>query len=227
MTWYPQVKARTPQMVAEFEVKALSGVNGRSNRHLAITPDGKIIVLCTSNGTVAYSIESKQKLYGLDFPRTSTYSFCNDPPLMAVGRYDQKADFSIRDLSTGRQVCTIPLGAAVTKAAFSPDGSLVYVGLRSKVLRAYRVSDGKPAQEIITPIAPVAIPPTGNRFVGFMFDSPGGVQGSTVLADFDDGHSLAVLNAAGNINNDGYFSPDARAFIFGRDRDVADDDAQH
>ena len=120
---------------------------------------------------MAYSIESKQKLYGLDFPRASTYSFCNDPPLMAVGRYDQKSDFSIRDLSTGRQVCTIPLDAAVTKAAFSPDGSLVYIGLRSKLLRAYRVSDGKPAQEIITQIAPVAIPPTGNRFVGFMFDS--------------------------------------------------------
>ena len=72
-----------------------------------------------------------------------------------------------------------------------------------------------------TPIAPIAIPSTGTRFLGFDFDSNRGTQGSLVLADLENGRSLQVLNPACSISIVGYIGPDARTFLFEKNRDSA------
>ena len=212
----------TLSVTAELELKEFSGISGHLNRRFVISPDGQTIALCTTAGkTAGYSVDGKQQLFELKFPRSSTYSICQTPPLLGVGRYNQADDFTIWNLQTGQKVFAIPINGAVTQSAFSPDGKLVYVGTRSGVIHAYQVSDGRPAPEIKTPIAPIAIPSVGSRFLGFDFDSNRGTQGSLVLADLENGRSLQVLNPASSINIVGYISPDARTFLFEKNRDSA------
>ena len=212
----------TLPVTAELELKDFSGISGHLNRRFVISPNGQTIVFCTSAGkTAGYSVDGNQQLFELSFPRNSTYSICQNPPLLGVGRYNQADDFTVWNLQTGQRVCAIPIDGAVTQSAFSPDGSLVYVGTRSDVLHVYQISDGRLVREIKTPIAPIAIPSSGNRFLGFDFDSSRGTQGSLVLADLDSGRSLQVLNAASSINIVGYISSDARTFLFEQNRDSA------
>ena len=94
----------TLPMTAELELTEFAGISGHLNRHLVISPNGQTIALCTSAGmTVGYSVDGKQQLFKLSFPRNSTYSICQNPLLLGVGRYNQAGDFTIWNLETGQR----------------------------------------------------------------------------------------------------------------------------
>jgi serine/threonine protein kinase/WD40 repeat protein len=209
-------------LVGELDFKVLGGIHGDTNKQIVLTPDGNTVACVARGKFVGYRVDIGTKQYELELDHRGTFATCQDPPLFGVGRYDQPDDFVIWDIQDGKEISRFKLDAPIWNAAFSPNGRLVFVGLKSNLLRSYRVSDGQLVSEIRTAIAPKAIPPFGTRFLGFLPNGTTGKLGSMVLADLEDGHVLEVLNQAAHVLDAGYCTNDAGAFVYAIDRTDAE-----
>jgi WD40 repeat protein len=207
------------RLAGEVGLKDFFGLSGRSNRELVITPDAKVIAFADSAGLICgYRIADGSRIYKMK-ATAPNYAVCPDPPLLGVHRFrgarprdaDYNSDYRVWDLQSGKLVVSIPLSEPTNRSAFSPDGKTLYISDGSK-LAQYRTIEGKLLREVDSPVAPVSISPTGDRFLGFVPDAL--PLGSIVLADLTDGRSLDVLNPAVHILNHGDFSPDGRTFAF-------------
>ena len=215
-------ESRVLPLVGELDFKELGGIHGVTNRQIVLSPDGNTVA-CGAKGKFAgYRVDNGAKKYELELDNRSTFATCQDPPLFGAGRYDQPDDFIIWDIQDGKEISRFKLDAPIRSAAFSPNGKLVFIGLKSNLLRSYRVSDGQLVSEIRTAVAPKAIPPVGTRFLGFLPNGATGTLGSMVLADLEDGHVLEVLNHAAHVLDAGYCSDDAGAFVYAIDRSDAE-----
>jgi WD40 repeat protein/ribosomal protein S27E len=209
----PQGSSREARLVSEFELKDFFGRPGRTNRILSLTPDGSVVAFVDSAGRFAgYRAIDGQKLFTQIHKGATTTTTLNDPPRLGVGDSRGASSYRVWDLATGKSAGEIPLDGAVRASAFAPDGKSVYVGLVSKTLKQYRVSDGALLAEIHTAVSPIAISPNGNRFIGFVADTE--TVGSMVLADLSNGHTLEVINPAANIINRAFFSNDGKSFAY-------------
>jgi WD40 repeat protein len=209
----PDRRAATPQ--ASFALDGFDGVNGRLNREFVITPDGNTIAFTAADGgVVGYRISDGARRYTFD--AGDTFATHSPTGLFAGGRTDREDDFRIHDLRDGRLVNGWKLDAAVTKSVFAPDGTAIFIGLSSGILRQYRVADGRLISELATPLAPFAISHRGDRFVGRSEDnaSPAAAgtaawaPGSLVVADLTTGRSVATLAPTAHILNRAAFGPD-------------------
>ncbi|HEY2828339.1 MAG TPA: WD40 repeat domain-containing protein, partial [Pirellulales bacterium] len=215
-------ESRVLPLVGELDFKELGGIHGLTNRQIVLSPDGNTVA-CGAKGKFAgYRVDNGAKKYELELDNRSTFATCQDPPLFGAGRYDQPDDFIIWDIQDGKEISRFKLDAPIMSAAFSPNGKLVFIGLKSNLLRSYRVSDGQLVSEIRTAVAPKAIPPVGTKFLGFLPNGTTGTLGSMVLADLEDGHVLEVLNHAAHVLDAGYCSDDAGAFVYTIDRSDAE-----
>jgi serine/threonine protein kinase/WD40 repeat protein len=215
-------ESRALPLVGELDFKELGGIHGLTNRQIVLSPDGNTVA-CGAKGKFAgYRVDNGAKKYELELDNRSTFATCQDPPLFGAGRYDQPDDFIIWDIQDGKEISRVKLDAPIASAAFSPAGKLVLIGLKSNLLRSYRVSDGQLVSEIRTAVAPKAIAPVGTRFLGFLPNGATGTVGSMVLADLQDGHVLEVLNHAAHVLDAGYCSDDAGAFVYAIDRTDAE-----
>ena len=214
-------ESRVLPLVGELDFKELGGIHGDTNKQIVLSPDGNTVA-CVAKGKFAgYRVDNGAKKYELKLDNRSTFATCQDPPLFGAGRYDQPDDFVIWDIQDGKEISRFKLDAPIMNAAFSPNGKLVFIGLKSNLLRSYRVRDGQLVSEIRTAVVPKAIPPVGTRFLGFLPNGTTGKVGSMVLADLEDGHVLEVLNPAAHVLDAGYCSDDAGAFVYTIDRSDA------
>ena len=209
-------------LVGELDFKELGGIHGDTNKQIVLTPDGNTVACVARGKLVGYRVDIGAKKYELELHNRGTFATCQVPPLFGAGRYDQPDDFVISNIQDGKELSRFKLDAPIWNAAFSPNGKLVFIGLKSNLLRSYRVSDGQLASEIRTAIAPKAIPPFGTRFLGFLPNGTTGKLGSMVLADLEDGHVLEVLNQAAHVLDAGYCTDDAGAFVYAIDRSHAE-----
>ncbi len=215
-------ESRVLPLVGELDFKELGGIHGLTNRQIVLSPDGNTVA-CGAKGRLAgYRIDNGAKKYELELDNRSTFATCQDPPLFGAGRYDQPGDFIIWDIHDGKEISHFKLDAPIMSAAFSPDGKLIFIGLKSNLLRSYRVRDGQLQSEIRTAVAPKAISPVGTRFLGFLPNGATGTLGSMVVADLEDGHVLEVLNHAAHVLDAGYCTDDAGAFVYAIDRSDAE-----
>jgi serine/threonine protein kinase/WD40 repeat protein len=213
---------RVLPLVGELDFKELGGIHGLTNRQIVLTPDGNTVA-CGAKGKFAgYRVDNGAKKYEIELDNRTTFATCQDTPLFGAGRYDQPDDYIIWDIQDGKEISRFKLDAPITSAAFAPNGKLVFVGLKSNLLRSYRVSDGQLVSEIRTSVAPKAISPVGTRFLGFLPNGATGKLGSMVLADLEDGHVLEVLNHAAHVLDAGYCSDDSGAFVYAIDRSDAE-----
>jgi len=224
---YESVPAKNKQsgalpLVGELDFKELGGIHGDTNKQIVLSPDGNTVACAARGKFVGYRVDNGAKKYELELNSRGTFAACQDPPLFGAGRYDQPDDFVIWDIQDGKEISRFKLDAPIWNAAFSPNGKLVYIGLKSNLLRSYRVSDGQLVSEIRTTIAPKAILPFGTRFLGFLPNGTTGKLGSMVLADLEDGHVLEVLNQAAHVLDAGYCTDDAGAFVYAIDRSDAE-----
>jgi len=209
-------------LVGELDFKELGGIHGDTNKQIVLTPDGNTVACGAKGKFAAYRVDNGAKKYELKLDNRSAFATCQDPPLFGAGRYDQPDVFVIWDIQDGKEISRFKLDAPIWNAAFSPNGKLVFIGLKSNLLRSYRVSDGQLVSEIRTTIAPKAILPFGTRFLGFLPNGTTGKLGSMVLADLEDGHVLEVLNQAAHVLDAGYCTDDAGAFVYAIDRSDAE-----
>jgi WD40 repeat protein len=208
-----------PHVLNQFELKAFFGAPGRTNRGLWLSPDGNVLAFFDSRGVLAgYSADNGQQLYRQNLGPASSVTASNDSKHFAIGNFAKPTSFKILDLATGKTICTFALDAPLVRSAFSSDGSSVYTGLASKIVRQYRVRDGTLLTEFNSPAAPIAVSPMGNRYLGFVPDAP--TVGSLVLADLRTGRILETINPNSHVNNASFFSPDGKSFASVVDRDV-------
>lgn len=215
-------EARLLPVVAELDFKELSGIHGDTNKQIVLSPDGNTVACGAKGRFVGYRVDNGAKKYELELNNRSIFAICQDPPLFGAGRYDQPSDFVIWDIQDGTEISRFKLDAPIRNAAFSPDGKLIFIGLKSNVLRSYRVRNGELVSEIRTAVAPKAIPPVGTRFLGFLPNGATGTLGSMVVADLEDGHVLEVLNQAAHVLDAGYCTDDAGAFVYAINRSDAE-----
>jgi serine/threonine protein kinase/WD40 repeat protein len=210
------------RLVGELDFKGLGGIHGDTNKQIVLSPDGNTVA-CGAKGKFAgYRVDNGEKKYELQLDNRSTFATCQDPPLFGAGRYDRPDDFIIWDIQDGKEISRFRLDAPIRTVAFSPNGKLIFIGLKTNLLRSYRVSDGQLVSEIRTALAPKAIPPVGTRFLGFLPNGATGTLGSMVVADLEDGHVLEVLNQAAHVLDAGYCTNDASAFVYAIDRSDAE-----
>ncbi|HVT29442.1 MAG TPA: protein kinase [Lacipirellulaceae bacterium] len=215
-------KSRILPLVGEVDFKELGGIHGDTNKQIVLSPDGNTVA-CVARGKCAgYRVDNAAKKYEIEVDNRGVFATCQDPPLFGAGRYDQPDNFIIWDIQDGNEISRFKLDAPIRTAAFSPNGKLVFIGLKSNVLRSYRVKDGERVSEIHTAVAPKAIPPVGTRFLGFLSNGATGTLGSMVVADLEDGHVLEVLNRAAHVLDAGYCTNDAGAFVYAIDRTDAE-----
>jgi hypothetical protein len=215
-------ESRVLPLVGEVDFKELGGIHGDTNKQIVLSPDGNIVACGAKGKFVGYRVDNGAKKYELELDNRSTFAACQDPPLFGAGRYDQPDDFVIWDIQDGKEISRFKLDAPIRNAAFSPNGKLVFIGLKSNLLRSYRVKDGQLVSEIRTAVSPKAIPPVGTRFLGFLPNGATGTLGSMVVADLEDGHVLEVLNQAAHVLDAGYCTDDASAFVYAIDRSDAE-----
>jgi WD40 repeat protein len=215
-------EVRVLPLVGELDFKELAGIHGDTNRQIVLSPDGNTVACVAKGKFVGYRVDNGAKKYELELDNRSSFATCQDPPLFGAGRYDQPDNFIIWDIQDGKEISRFKLDAPIRTVAFSPNGNLVFIGLKSNVLRSYRVKNGELVSEIPTAVAPKAIPPVGTRFLGFLSNGATGTLGSMVVADLEDGHVLEVLNRAAHVLDAGYCTNDAGAFVYAIDRSDAE-----
>ncbi len=193
------------------------GVVGRANRNFGLTPDGRTAIFCVAGGrTTGYRLQDGQKIY--DFNAGRSYALSPDASLFAGGDYAEPHPVRVWDVETGKLIVSTSQTGLVRRMAFSPDNQLLYVGWASDLLDVFSVKDGSLVKEVKSSVAPVAISPVGDRYVGILQNKNQATSGSMVLASLSDGQTVLVLNPSAHILNNANFSADGKSVGFVRNR---------
>jgi len=194
-----------------------AGIEGRSNRNFGLSPQGRTAIFCTTSGqTTGYRLQDGQKVY--EFNAGRSYAVSPDASLFAGGDYAEPHPVQVWDVDTGKLVMSTSKTGLVRRMAFSADNQLLYVGWRSDLMDVFSVKDGSLVKEVKSSVAPVAVSPVGDRYVGILQDKNQPTSGSMVLASLGDGQTVLVLNPSAHILNNANFSSDGKSVAFIRNR---------
>jgi serine/threonine protein kinase/tetratricopeptide (TPR) repeat protein len=195
------------------------GINGRSNRLVVLSADAKTVVFVPANGQATiYRVADNSIVNELQLGSTMRHS--PDNSLLLSGSYQEDQPVSLWSASTGKQVFQTPISGKVRTFALTQDNRKLYVGWETNELECFDVPSGKSESKIASKIAPVAISPQGDRFVGFLPDNV--TNGSTVLGSLSDGQTLQVLNSGAHILNASAFDPSGGCISVCKARDTVE-----
>ena len=209
--------AHPPQLERQIPLNDYTGLNGRDNRIVRLSPDGKSVVFVPSSGQARiYSV-----IDGHPLARFSAgTSFCSSPDgsLVAGGNFAVDAPINVWRIDTGEKILTTSAAGKIRKMAITNDNKKLYVGWDSETMECLEIPSGKSLSKLSTKLVPVAISPTEDRFAAFLPDSA--VHGSMVLASLSTGQVIQVLNDGMHILNTAYFSPTGNSIATMIDRDI-------
>lgn len=182
---------------------AHEGVNGRNNRLINLSPDAGTVAFFQASGSLTfYRVSDGQVLSDVKAGRTVAKS--PDGSLMATGEFAADAPIQVWDAGTGRLLRSTTVLGTVRTLAITPDNLRVYAGWTGNVLECFDTRTGASVSRVKSPIAPSAISPTGDRFIGFLPDSE--TYGSSVLGSLPDGETIHVLNEGSHVLSRCFFS---------------------
>jgi serine/threonine protein kinase/WD40 repeat protein len=214
----PELNSSNPPRIEhQIPLDAYTGINGRDNRLMRLSPDAKAVAYLPASGNATcYSVTDCQPVAHFQ----ACNSMCSSPDgsLIAGGVFTTDGPLQVWRTATGEKILTTSVTGKVRRLAISNDNKKLYVGWASEVLECIDIQTGKSLSKVSTKLAPVAISPRDDRFVGFLPDSA--VRGSMVLGVLSTGETVLVLNEAVHILNNATFSPTGDCIATMRDRDI-------
>jgi WD40 repeat protein len=109
---------------------------------LAFSPDGRLLATNGGAGQAALILEvaSGRQVAALTHGRVSSVSFDSTGTYLATGDYDQNV--RVFELTTSREILTLPHGAAVRSVAFSAGGHFLATGTSDGSARVFEMDRG-------------------------------------------------------------------------------------
>jgi len=175
----------TVENVAQLQQVASLGAG--EIRKIALTPDGKTLLVASANGVHLYDIES------LEGKRIDVDAYCNDLVIDPSGIHLALASntvLQIWDISTGQVIHTLDNIGPYFSVAFNADGSWLAAGSKYSV-RIWDVETGNLLHEFLTgteKVLTVAFSPDGTQLL-----SGGGYIESSYTVQLWDINSNSIL----------------------------------
>jgi class 3 adenylate cyclase/serine/threonine protein kinase len=205
-----KIKQQIP--LPEFE-----NADGRDNRFICVTPDRKTVAYCDYSGLVArYRVEDGKLLSKEKYGSWATPS--QDGRLLVTGGISGQG-VKVLDIPSGSVVFNTPQTGYARKACFSADGRYICVPWSGNKLTWYDLSTGAATRSLNTNLLPIAVPASGDQFVGFIPDTA--TTGSMVMASATTADAAAVLNPGANGLNAAWFDPSGSVVAMIQFRDEA------
>ncbi len=196
------------------------GVNGRDNRLLRLSPDGRIVFFAAENRLwQAYDVATRSLAWSV----TGLWGVAASPDgsLLVSFQWREAAPIEVRELSSGRIVFKSKESFLVERVAFRSDryllASVVASGGAGNRLLTFDLSTGQQVSETPMALVPVAVSADGKRMVAIQL-GPLRVTGSAVLADTKTGRVIAVLNPGAHILNKAHFSATGDRLVLEKNR---------
>ena len=181
-----------------FEVDGTTGL--WAARFAALDPSGRVLLYWSSVTSVMRYDTREGKLLGpIELGLVSARSRDGN----SVAAISPAGRLRVYDLATGCALLDLP-GKSASALCFSTDGSRL-VASETNQLVIYDVASSRVVSSLASPLWPLAYPSKGDHFLGLEPDASK-TGGSVVLADTEDGHTLAVLNRAGRTFTPAFFS---------------------
>jgi serine/threonine protein kinase/WD40 repeat protein len=194
-----------------------AGTNGRENRPIILSPDGKSVVFVPSDGhATIYRVSDGKPITEID----AGAPICSSPDgsLLAGASFWQDSPIRAWDTTSGQLVFTSRVSAKARRIAITSDNQKLYVGWKNDCLECFDLKTGQSISKLNTRLCPVAISPTEDRFVAFLPDSD--TNGSEVFASLSTGKAIAVLNEGAHILNQARYSADGKSIALSLTRDL-------